>query len=222
MVVNSGRKIDSIDRALVILGDKRLLQFVITRCLVGFFASTELGYSLCKGGIFRHALGTATISQRLALLTGKVSADLAYTAGLIHDIGKVVLDQLVQERAPLFYWRAQSEQAELVDIEESSFGMNHPEAGALLAERWGLPENLRSAVAFHHRPDQATSHGDLVHLVYVADLVMSRLMTGQELEKMDPSLLSSSLERLGIAENEFHLVLDGALYDLLNDPLLSV
>lgn len=222
VVVGSGRKIDSIERALVILGDKRLLQFVISRCLVGFFSSTELGYSLCKGGLFRHALGTATISQRLALLTGKVSADLAYTAGLIHDIGKVVLDQFVQERAPLFYWRAQSEHAELVQLEENSFGMNHQEAGALLAERWGLPENLLSAIAFHHRPDQASSHDDLVHLVYVADLVMSRLMTGQEVEKMDPSLLSSSLERLGIAENEFHLVLDGVLYDLLTDPLLSV
>ncbi|MHC1744186.1 MAG: HDOD domain-containing protein [Syntrophobacteraceae bacterium] len=222
VVVGSGRKIDSIDRALVILGDKRLLQFVISRCLVGFFSSSELGYSLCKGGLFRHALGTATISQRLALLTGRISADLAYTAGLIHDIGKVVLDQFVQETAPLFYWRAQSEKSELIALEEDTFGMNHAEAGRLLAERWDLPENLLTAIASHHHPESVSTHSDLAHLVYVADLVMSRVMTGQEIEKMDPSILSASLERLGIGQNEFSVILDGVLYDLLTDPLLSV
>jgi putative nucleotidyltransferase with HDIG domain len=222
VVVGSGRRIDSIDRALVILGDKRLLQFVISRCLVGFFSSEEQGYSLCRGGLFKHALGTATVSQRLALMTGRVSADLAYTAGLIHDIGKVVLDQLVQERAPLFYWRAQSEPSELIKLEEDSFGMNHQEAGRVLAERWNLPDSLLAAVSCHHHPGRASSHADLVHIVYTADLVMSRLMMGQEIEKMDPSLLSSSLEQLGMAENEFNVLLDGVLYDLLTDPLLSV
>ncbi len=222
VVVGSGRKIDSIDRALVILGDKRLLQFVISRCLVGFFSSSELGYSLCKGGLFRHALGTATISQRLALLTGRISADLAYTAGLIHDIGKVVLDQFVQETAPLFYWRAQSEELELIALEEDSFGMNHQEAGRLLAERWDLPDNLLTAIACHHHPERASAHSDLAHLVYVADLVMSRVMTGQEIERMDSSILSASLDHLGIGENEFNVVVDGVLYDLLTDPLLSV
>lgn len=222
VVVGSGRRIDSIDRALVILGDKRLLQFVISRCLVGFFSSSELGYSLCKGGMFRHALGTATICQRLALLSDRVSPDLAYTAGLMHDIGKVVLDQFVQEIAPLFYWRAQIEQSELIALEQDSFGMDHQEAGRLLAQRWSLPDNLLAAISFHHRPERAASHEDLVYIVYLADVVMSRIMAGQEIEKMSPSLVTSSLRQLGLAESEFTVLLDGVLYDLLTDPLLSV
>jgi putative nucleotidyltransferase with HDIG domain len=96
-------KIESLDHALVMLGQNLLLKFVISACLNNFFNQSGMGYSLCKGGMYHHAVGTAVIAEKLAELTGKVDSSMAYTAGLLHDIGKVVLDQFVDSGFPLFY-----------------------------------------------------------------------------------------------------------------------
>ncbi|MFN2189970.1 MAG: HDOD domain-containing protein, partial [Candidatus Promineifilaceae bacterium] len=75
----------------VLLGEKRFLQLVVSASLEEFLLQAGQGYSLCKGGLFRHALGTGILCETFAGLTKKVPLDLAYTAGLLHDIGKVVL-----------------------------------------------------------------------------------------------------------------------------------
>ncbi len=96
------RKVDSIDRALVIIGEKLLLQLLLTASLELFLTDSGQGYSLCKGGLFQHALGTAIVSGELAELTGKASPEIAYTAGLLHDIGIIVLDQFISSVHPFF------------------------------------------------------------------------------------------------------------------------
>jgi HD-like signal output (HDOD) protein len=73
------------------LGQHLLLKFVISASLNNFFSQCGMGYSLCKGGIYHHAIGTAIIAEKLADLNGNISLSLAYTAGLLHDIGKVRL-----------------------------------------------------------------------------------------------------------------------------------
>ena len=97
------KKVDSIERALIVLGEKKLLQLVISASVQSLFAETTMGYSLCKGGMFQHAVGTGVVAQELAAFTGRSPIDLAYTAGLLHDIGKVPLDQYMTTQAPFFY-----------------------------------------------------------------------------------------------------------------------
>jgi HD-like signal output (HDOD) protein len=95
---------DSIERALVVLGEKRLLQLIVSASMEGFFSGSG-GYSLCKGGLFKHAVGTALISEKLASVNRKISADIAYTAGLLHDIGKIALESVYGQGLSLFYRR---------------------------------------------------------------------------------------------------------------------
>ena len=96
-------KIESMDHALVYLGQKLLLKFVISAAIGVFFNQTGMGYSLCKGGLYHHAIGTANIAEKIAEVTGKADPSLAYAGGLLHDIGKVVWDQYIQDALPLFY-----------------------------------------------------------------------------------------------------------------------
>ena len=98
------------------------------------------GYSLCKGGLFQHALGVAMVAEGLAKLTGCVSSGVAYTAGLLHDIGKVVLDQYIASATPFFYRRTQVDGIGLCRVETDQFGVTHPEVGERLAESWSLPQ----------------------------------------------------------------------------------
>ncbi|NVM57261.1 MAG: HDOD domain-containing protein, partial [Desulfobacterales bacterium] len=204
----SRTKIDSIDRALVMLGEKLLLQLVVSAALETFFSESGQGYSLCKGGLFQHALGTAMVAEELARFTGSASPDIAYTAGLLPDIGKVVLDQYMAPVYPFFYRRTQVDGIELCEAESDKFGITHPEAGKRLAERWSLPDNLIDTIRYHHVPEQATIHPGLTHLVYLADLLMSRFQVGQELERLNTDTLTLRLKKVGLSPSGLPVIVD--------------
>jgi putative nucleotidyltransferase with HDIG domain len=212
-----GMKTDAIDRALVMVGEKRMMQFILTAALDDFFPEQESGYSLCKGGLYNHALGTAMTAEKLANFTGRVPPDIAYTAGLLHDIGKVVFDQAIATVAPLFYRRIQTDGETLIDVERQTFGLSHDEAGGLLAERWSLPDGLFDAIRHHHIPENAESDPELTHHIYLADLLMSRFMAGNELDRLDTRALGPRLERLGIRPEQFPVIVDQMPRGLLPD-----
>ncbi len=216
-----GRKIDSIDRALVLVGEKRFVQLTILASLEGFFPQAERGYSLCKGGLFNHALGTAIFAETLANFTGKVSADIAYTAGLLHDIGKVLLDQHLTSAYPLFYQRIQADGVDLIAVERETFGVSHTEMGGRLAKHWSLPESLTHAIRYHHHPEQATVDPELVHLVYLSDLLVSGFVTGLELERFKADRFTRRLEKIGLSPSHMPIIIDLIPQSVFESSLLS-
>ncbi|MGD2186898.1 MAG: HDOD domain-containing protein [Desulfobacterales bacterium] len=204
----SQKKIDSLDHALVMLGHRLLLKFVISASLNNFFSQAGQGYSLCKGGIYHHAVGTAIIAEKLADLTGKAEPSLAYTAGLLHDIGKVVLDQFINSGFSLFYRQLNEEGKNFSEVEKQVLGTDHTEVGADLAQNWFFPQSLVETIRFHHKPENASEHYELVHIVYLADLLMSRFNAGLELERLDTGNLAARLETIGLSISEFPKLVD--------------
>lgn len=201
-------KIDSINQALTMMGEKTVLRLVVSTAVEQFFSETERGYSLCRGGLYHHATGTALVAENLANLTGKSFSDVAYTAGLLHDIGKVVLDQYVVNLHPLFYRKLHEDELSLLEVEREVLGVTHTEVGARLAELWTLPDILREAIVCHHAPGASTLDPELTHLVYLADLLMSRFQVGFELERIDASHLGSTFEILGLTGSNLHEIID--------------
>ena len=204
------KKIDvkSIDRALILLGEKQVLKLILSSAFEDFFTNSSQGYSMCKGGLFYHAVGTAMICEKLADLTGIAVPSVAYTAGLLHDIGKVVLDQYMGDSYPFFYRRTQVEGDELIMVEREAFGISHDEVGEMLAKRWSLPDSIGDIIRHHHCPEDASTDVELAHVVYLADLIMSRTMVGQELERLDTERLASRLERIGFRTGQFADIID--------------
>ncbi len=204
----SRKKIDSLDHALVMLGQHLLLKFVISASLNRFFNQCGQGYSLCKGGIFHHAVGTAIIAEKLAELMGKVKPPMAYTAGLLHDIGKVVLDQFINSGFSLFYRELNEEGKNFLEVENQVLGTDHTDVGATLARNWSFPESLVETIKHHHKPENAIEHDELVHIVYLADLLMSRFHTGLELERLETETLAARLETIGFSISKFSELVD--------------
>jgi putative nucleotidyltransferase with HDIG domain len=200
-------RVDSIEKALLIVGEKWLLQMIVKTCLEDFLSLPDGGYSLCKGGLFQHACGTAAVARDLAQFNGQVPPDLAYTAGLLHDIGKVVLDEYMHTARPLFYRYVQSGDFDLIGAESELFGIAHTEVGGRLAGHWSIPENLCAVIKHHHHPEEATIGSDLTHLVYLADLMMSRFMVGQELEKLNTEAFVSRLQKVGLNPDQLPVLI---------------
>ncbi len=213
--------VDSIDRALVLLGEKQLLQLVVSAVFKDFFSQKIQGYSLCKGGLFNHALGTALLSEQLAVLTGKVSADIAYTAGLIHDIGKVVLDQYMGKAHPFLYRRTLVNGETLLTVEREAFGITHNEVGSRLAVRWSLPEAFIDVIQNHHDPENSTIDSVLTYIVYLADLLMSRFLVGQELDRLNTEHLGSRLQKIGLSYKQLPFIIDNIPRQIFSLPAQS-
>jgi putative nucleotidyltransferase with HDIG domain len=209
-------KVDSIDRALLVLGEKRLLQLAISASMEDFFPRETGGYSFCKGGLFNHAVGAALVCEKLAAITGAVSDDTAYTAGLLHDIGKVVLDQYMGLAYPLFYRKIQVGDESLIKVENDVFGVTHTEIGGLLADQWSMPEDIAEVIKCHHDPEQATLNPALTHIVYLADLILSRFMVGNELDRLNTDDFAERLSRIGVKPEQFPAIIEKLSGELTN------
>ena len=200
----------SLDHALVFLGRERFLKMVISAAVESYYSQFGNGYSLCKGGLYHHAVGTALVAEKIALMTGNVVPAIAYTAGLLHDIGKVVLDQYIAGAYPLLYREFQDHPSELIEAEHRILSMDHTITGEALAQNWSLPDILTEVIRFHHQPEKSTCDRVLTTTVYLADLLMSRFHSGLELERMGTGNLIDHLSHLGLSTEQF-----GALVDLI-------
>lgn len=193
------RKIDSLDHALLLIGRDQLVKLVISASVRRLFEPDTQGYSLCKGGLYHHAIGTAIIAEKLAQITGKVLPGLAYTAGLLHDIGKVALDQYVSAAYPLFYRNLSQENKSFLDSEKSILGTDHTEAGYELATKWGFPDSLATVIRHHHHPEKETEFRTLTSMIYIANLLMEKFNASLELEQTFSENLPQRLTEIGLS-----------------------
>ena len=208
-VAFAGRnRVESIDQALVYLGMRLFVKLVVAASVNEFFGHSGLGYSLCKGGLYHHAVGTAIVAEKLAEYSGAVGTGIAYTAGLLHDIGKVVLDQSIASVYPLFYRKLMDEGINFSEAENQVLGLDHTRVGSQLARKWAFPESLIDIIGNHHAPEKAAQHVELAHVVYLADLLMSRFRSGLELERLNTMALSARMTAVGLSIDKFEELVD--------------
>jgi len=180
--VNPGRKVESIDKALILLGEKRILLLTLSVFTEMFYQQADQGYSLIKGGLFRHSIEVSFLADKLARFTEIVEPDQAFTAGLLHDIGKTVLDQAMASDYPLFYRKMmESDNSSLIEIEKEIFGCNHNEVGNRLAKKWSLPGGLADVIVYHHIPEMASASPELTHIVFLANILIHSFSAGNSL-----------------------------------------
>ncbi|MCG8635760.1 MAG: HDOD domain-containing protein [Desulfobacterales bacterium] len=202
-------RIDTLKDAVLLLGKDMLVKTVITAAVNTYYDQTGTsGYSLCKGGLFYHAVGVAHAAEHLAEKTGKADAKQAYTAGLLHDIGKVVLDQYIADSAPLLFRNIGENRESFIRSEQKILGITHCRAGSILAESWQFSDALIQVVRHHHNPEAADDWQDLVDIVYLADLLMEKFLTGVDLERMGTRSMAAVLKRLDLDAGDLHDLID--------------
>ena len=192
-------RVDTLKDAVLLLGKNMLVKTVITAAVEAYYGQTGMsGYSLCKGGLFFHAVGVGSLAEKLAEKTGKTDPKQAYTAGLLHDIGKVVLDQYIADSSPLLFRQIGEDDKSFIQAEEQILDFTHCQAGSILANHWQFSDALSQVIRYHHTPEKAQTHHGLVDIVYLADILMEKFFTGLDLEIIDSQYLESVLMKLGL------------------------
>jgi len=140
-------EVESALTAMVLLGLDRIKSVVVTSALRHY-----IGKSLDAPWMricWRHSLATALLAKELARGTA-TSEDVAYTAGILHDIGRLALAMSFPTRYSEFILNPEPTSLALLEAERELFGIDHCQAGEILMTRWKLPENLIVAAAHHH------------------------------------------------------------------------
>jgi HD-like signal output (HDOD) protein len=165
--------IGSLQQALTMVGLDQLKRFVVTFSTKSCF-QTALRLDLLRA-LWRHSLACALICEELSEASAPFQSrgDQAYTAGLLHNIGRLGLF-VVHPREYADLLAAAPPGADWLALEHEAFGRNHCEAGRWLAERWDLPQEVRDAAAGHHNPPGAGEF-TLQDLVRVAVLLTDSL-----------------------------------------------
>jgi HD-like signal output (HDOD) protein len=139
-------------------------------------------FSQIKGfsfeSLWRHSLTTGGFAKTIAQIEGlpRNQVDLAFFAGVLHDVGKLPLCSLVSNRYQRVLDRVRSEDRPLWEVEQEELGATHAEVGAYLMGLWGMSEDVIRALAFHHRPSDAPEKGcGVLAVVHAANVLEHEL-----------------------------------------------
>lgn len=167
--------VSSIQHASVVLGMKTLNELLTLACASSLLGSELKGYGMSAGDLWRHSLATAGCARSLAMKKNPNIADDAFSAGLIHDCGKLILDRYVFERKQSFEEYMKDGQRSFLDAERKLLGFDHAQIAAEVCEKWQIPKKLIAPIQNHHMPSMLRDN-QLAHIVHTADAIA--LMSG--------------------------------------------
>ncbi len=217
--VHRGMEIRSMQQAVSHLGEELVFSAAVRTCAGDVLNHPLQGYVADDTCLWSHSVYTALAARQLAHLNSEgPEPDLAYAAGLLHDIGKAVLaDWLCRAPGSVARRAADPGDHEFILLEESLLGINHQSAGHALARHWMLPEVICEAILHHHKPGLAGAKSAwLAETIHVADLVA--LMAGSTTRT---DALAYRLDPAGPKHYKFSRVDMDRLVSLAQEEFLS-
>ncbi len=165
----SRQKIRTVHEAVVFLGRRHLQSAVFTAGASRFFQASKGGYVDKGKALWEHSVAVAVMSQILSRQLRKREDQELYTAALMHDIGKLILGEFVQDAFEKIQALMDRRSCSFLEAEEEILGINHAELGGRIADQWNFPPAIRDGIAFHHRPDLLEDENSNAGLIYLSD-----------------------------------------------------
>ena len=173
-VYGRAQHLNSLKHTLMFLGLDTIKSIAITASIKQFFSEYSNQKTSFLKDFWLHSLSCATIARSLAELTSYPFTEEAYISGMLHDIGKLMIEPKMdaQYRA---YDHGSYPANEILKSEEDALGINHPELAAIMLEKWNLPDVICDAVRYHHADSDDIQHAhQLAKIVHLASLLASK------------------------------------------------
>ncbi|SLM31784.1 putative signal transduction protein (HD domain protein) [Desulfamplus magnetovallimortis] len=192
-IVNSpfyglSEKIASIKDAVVMLGMDEVVNMAFGLSLSKSFLDSELKGLMNPEDLWRHSMETAIIARHLSEGLSQFKKMGVFTAGLLHDLGKVYLIENFGDIYTKVLERAEEHSIFISAVEQEIIGIDHGNIGRRIGENWNLPDSLVQAVAFHHQPSAAISYSAFAGLIGFADYLAHMINIRQTENSTDSAI----------------------------------
>lgn len=184
---NFPSKIDTISNAITIIGHKQLSEIILSCSIVAMFKDIPQDV-IDMEQFWRHSIAVATAARILAASRREQNIEKFFTAGLLHDIGKLIIFVEAPKYALEVISQSHAKKELMHKVEKDVLGFDHAKLGAMLLKKWKLPESIVSAVYYHHMP--SVSSGDVIGpgIIHIADMITHALQFGLSGEEYVPTL----------------------------------
>ncbi|MFZ7125711.1 MAG: HDOD domain-containing protein [Desulfobacterales bacterium] len=190
-------RIGSVRKAVTLLGARRLRQLVLATCLNAFMDRPIPGYDLPSGELWRHSIAVSVAAEGLARELALRNDGEIFTAGLLHDIGKLVLGGFVRDGLGLIE-NLTASGLSFEAAERMALGADHAEVGARLLGNWSFPAELVHAVRWHHEPDRAEEAMLATDVVHAANTMCMMIGVGIGRDGLKHDISPATTRRLGL------------------------
>lgn len=182
------RKISTVSQASVVLGFKTIKNLVLAASVLSAFGRGMVTARFNRNDFWLHSLGCATICKVLSKETRIGVPEEAFFAGLLHDIGVIVLDQFLHEDFIKILNHMEGNRISIQSAAKELLGVDHNEIGTWLCDKWNFPDHLVESVAFYPTPSRASNNKSLVALVHLGNAIARRENFGHSCDILDAEI----------------------------------
>lgn len=214
------KKVETLTHALALIGTNQLMTIVTGVSVVSVFKNLSSSL-LSMRQFWEHSVACGIVSRQLAsFMDGVVNSERYFVAGLLHDIGRLVLIHSASAEMSRILAKARTNRMAMLEAEKLVLGFDHTHVGAFLANSWNLPAHLESMIRYHHKAEEGKNPRDPA-VVAVADFLVTALNVGSsgncELAYLPPE----TWEKLDLSEG----ILENLVFQLenqLNDTFVLI
>ncbi len=186
------REIATVQLAIVVLGLEMVKNLGLSVTVLKRFSSGAEHRLFDRQQFWEHSISCGVAGRMLARRFGYRVADQAFVAGILHDIGKLILIEYFADEFIEALEMAESEEISIAQAEERVLGVTHAEVGGWLAEKWNLPESLVEAISYHHDLSELDEPEPIVLLAHISNALIRHRNIGnsgdQQSEFLDPEV----------------------------------
>ena len=169
------QEVDSISRAVVVVGTKNLRNMVVTAALKNVFAQTSPENVFSRARLWLHCAAVSICSQMISERIFGQKGEDAFLCSILHDIGMIVQDQAARDRFVHTCSTYDPDAGPFIEHERAAMGTDHCEIGGLLAEEWNLPVDVVDGIRYHHDMEKETVPSSILGIIQIAHYLVSKL-----------------------------------------------
>ena len=201
------RKISTISHAIVCLGLDTVKSIALTSSTQEMLNNEVPAYALEEGMLWQHSICCATCARIIAKRIGFNESEEAYIAGLLLDIGKIMLSNFSEDQFVQIIEKAKNNRISFDRPEKEILGFDHSKIGGKIIEKWNLPSVLVETVKYHHRPDKVKINKRLTYIVHLADAISCMLGIGLGCDGLMYVFEDNTLDVLGLSKEDVESIM---------------
>lgn len=203
------KSINEIQEAIVCIGFDAVRELALSQKVCELFQDDDYIHGYSRIILWKHCVAVAVCSKLIFRREFRERGENIYVAGLLHDIGIIVIDQFLHEKFKEVLKRSRKERSNQIDLENELLGFDHTDIGLAIAEDWGFPDDIAKAISTHHDPgDLNDENGKIAATMYIANYIVQNEVIGYcDSPYPNKTLLQKCLIKFHLKEKALSLIM---------------
>lgn len=199
------RRISQITDSIIILGFNTVKSLALSASVFDVFKGESIFFD--RTAFWQHSIGVGVCGQLIAKRLRYAKVEEVLLAGILHDIGKIALDQFAHEEFNKIIATVKEKDIQFREAEELILGCDHSDVGKWMAEKWNFPTSLLEPIGFHHTPDKSHDAAVITAMIHLSDIICKSQKIGYSGDDKVPALNKKAWDDLGVSKDEVEQII---------------